>query len=156
MLDAGWHTFSHAGERVTATATISPRDPHGGQSCLRLSAIPIDRANSTGAIESAPLWATTPGIAVRRGEVVRFSGWLRVVKQVTGSVDGLMVVDSLGGPALAHRVRDAGGWQRFSLVRAAPADGAASLTFALTGLGVVEIDDVAVERVFSTGQSSYR
>jgi hypothetical protein len=62
-------------------------------------------------------------------------------------VDGLLVFDSLGGPALAERVGVTPSWRRLVLYRIAPdtaADEPLSVTFALTGMGEARIDDVSI------------
>jgi hypothetical protein len=72
---------------------------------------------------------------------------------VKGSVDGLLVFDSLGGPALAERVGPSGQWRRLVLYRIVPGDAAGeplTVTFALTGLGEARIDDVSI-RVLDRG-----
>jgi hypothetical protein len=72
---------------------------------------------------------------------------VRVNAPVVGSVDDLMVIDSLGGPALAVRVGPAAGWQKIELFRVAVTDGPINVTFALTGLGEAWIDDVGIRPV---------
>jgi hypothetical protein len=75
-------------------------------------------------------------------------------------LDGVMVYDSLAGPALAARF-DApvapngagnGVWREFTLYRAVPPDASRdrgkaelTITFVLTGLGEAWIDDVTIE-----------
>ena len=61
-----------------------------------------------------------------------------------GSIDGLQIMDSLGGPDMALRIREAPSWQPFRLIRAATSDGNVSVTIALSGLGKAQIDDVAI------------
>ena len=81
---------------------------------------------------------------VEAGQIVCIHGWVNVPSPITGSVDGLMIFDSLGGEALADRVGRTAGWKEFALYRIAPQSAAMNVTFALTGLGEVWIDDVAV------------
>ena len=66
---------------------------------------------------------------------------------ITGSVDGLMIIDSFGQESLAQRIGQTEGWQEFTLYRIAPHSGHLSVTFALTGLGEARIDDVTIESV---------
>ena len=73
-----------------------------------------------------------------------------VSKPVAGSVDGLFVFDSLGGPALGERVAATKTWRRLVLHRIVPADSAGeplTVTFALTGLGEAFIDEVSIRTV---------
>jgi hypothetical protein len=72
-----------------------------------------------------------------------------VSEKIIGSVDGLMVIDSLGGESLAARIDVSSGWREFVMYRAASQPGELTVTFALTGLGDVWIDDVSIRLVRS-------
>ena len=74
-------------------------------------------------METAPIEIVSPPVAVRRGQLIRIHGWVRVPRPITASPDGLQVFDSFGGPALAERIRTTDGWREFVLYRAAPRDG---------------------------------
>ena len=47
---------------------------------------------------------------------------------------------------MADRFHHTTGWQPFSLIRVAPANGSVQLTFALMGLGEVSIDNVTIQK----------
>jgi hypothetical protein len=96
-------------------------------------------------IESPPLWITSPPVAVQAGELLRIQGWVHVPRPITGSVDGLLIVDSLGGEALAGRIDKTPRWQQFTLYRVAPQAGPVTVTFALTGIGEAWLDDVTIQ-----------
>jgi hypothetical protein len=64
-----------------------------------------------------------------------------------GSVDGLLVIDTLSGEALASRVQNGSDWRQFLVYRAAMATGPMAVTFALAGMGEVWIDDVTIQTV---------
>ncbi len=68
-------------------------------------------------------------------------------QRIAGSVDGLLIVDSLGGEPLAERIMQTKGWQEFSLYRAAPHSGPMTVTFALTGLGEAFLDDITIQPI---------
>jgi hypothetical protein len=65
-------------------------------------------------------------------------------------MDGLLIYDSLAGPALAHRIDRTNGWKEFSLYRAASENGTMTVTFALSGFGQAWIDQVTVQAVTAT------
>jgi hypothetical protein len=67
-----------------------------------------------------------------------------VPKQIVGNVDGLTIIDSLGGPELALRVRQTSDWQTFRLVRPVNDSSDETVSFILNGIGTASIDDVAV------------
>jgi hypothetical protein len=97
------------------------------------------------------VWITTPAVPVEPGQVVRIHGWVNVPAAITGSVDGLLVIDSLAGIDLAERIDKTAGWREFILFRAVEQSGPMTVTFALSGLGEVRLDDVAIEVMQSVG-----
>ena len=61
------------------------------------------------------------------------------------------------GRAMAERIGQTPGWQEFRLYRTATAAGPLTVTFALTGLGEVRIDDVTIRKVtLPTPKFTYR
>jgi hypothetical protein len=140
----GWQNISHAGDAVRTWVELSPQSPGGTGTSLRLQATATDPKSPPAVIENPPLQIISPPIPVRRGQLVRVGGWVRVPEQITASPDGLLIYDSLGGAMLGQRFQRTEGWQEFSFYRVAATNGGLSLTFALTGLGEVAIDDVSV------------
>ena len=69
-----------------------------------------------------------------KGKSLRVTGWVRIDEPIQESIDGLEIVDSLGGPELALTVRQTTGWQPFQIVRGVPESTELRVTFALTGL----------------------
>jgi hypothetical protein len=96
-------------------------------------------------VETAPVWVNSAPLQLQAGQWVRIHGWVRVDRPILGSVDGLMVVDSLGGPCLAQRVYVTNGWQEIALWRGTPHAAELVITCALTGTGQVLIDEFTVE-----------
>ena len=96
-------------------------------------------------LETAPIWITSPPVHVEAGQVVAIRGFVRIPMAIRGGADRLMILDSLGGEALALRVGQTAGWQPFALYRAAPQSGQVNVTFVLSGLGEVRLDDVAIQ-----------
>ncbi|MBL9124690.1 MAG: hypothetical protein JNG90_13725 [Planctomycetaceae bacterium] len=142
---AGWRYFQHTDPTVRTWVGPSPDQPRSGQQSLCLRVTPANPRVAVELIESAPVWITSPAIQVAAGQTLRIRGWVRVPRPITGSIDGLMILDSLTGEALAERIRRTEGWQEFVLYRAVPHSGRFSVTFAMTGLGEAWIDDVQVE-----------
>jgi hypothetical protein len=145
MVQAGWHQSLHPIEGIETTVEVSPGGTAKGRSCLRMEVRPKDPAMATTLVETAPVWITSPAVQVRRGEIVRVRGKVRVSTPIRGSVDGLLIVDSLGGEALAERFGATREWEEFVMYRAAPGDGEMTVTFALTGFGEAMIDDVEIQ-----------
>ncbi len=155
MLQAGWHHFQHPAPGVFSGADLSPGCAHGGRYGLRLAARPQDAKNPPTMIESPPLWVTGPKVNVQAGEVICIQGWVQIPAPITGSVDGLLIVDSLGGEALEERIGETTGWKQFTLYRVVPESGQMTVSFALSGLGEAWLDDVYVGPVGpSTGATA--
>ena len=142
LLQAGWQHHQFQAEGVPSAVQLSAAEPKSGRFCLQLRA--WDGDPQPGFLAAPPVWVTSPPVPVAAGELVRIHGWVRVVGPIGASVDGLMLVDSLGGPALAERIGPAPEWQEFSSYRIAADSGTMSVSFVLTGLGQAEIDDVTI------------
>jgi hypothetical protein len=177
MVRAGWRHLEKPAAGIETTCEFVADAAHSGRTGLRLSAsfrpkqpntappgsdpVPADApaAKPTAAkppsppdvIETSPTWIITAPVPVEAGQLVLIRGWVQIPTPITGSVDGLMIVDSLGGEDLALRISKTTGWQPFSLLRVAPQSGALTVTFALTGLGEVRLDDVAIQVVEPAG-----
>jgi hypothetical protein len=143
-VDAGWHHVVHPLAGIETTVDISPGGTANGRACLRMEVRAKEAAGDDALVETTPVWITSPQVAVRQGEIIRIKGRVRVATPVRGSVDGLMIVDSLGGEGLAERFGQTGGWEDFVLYRAAPQDGQVTVTFALTGFGEAMLDDITI------------
>ena len=144
----GWRHFAQPLSDIVTAVEISKAKPADGTGSLRLVAGPKDSDAAPVVVETPPVWVTTPPIAAPPGKLVEISAMVRVEKPIIGSVDGLMVFDSLGGPALAERVGPTKTWRRLVLYRVVPADMVdepLTVTFALTGLGAAEIDEVSIK-----------
>jgi hypothetical protein len=147
MIAAGWKHYRHPQDNITSAVDLSPQTAHSGQGGLRLRAVATDSSHAPSAVESPPMWVTTAAVPVERGQLLEIQGWVRVTRPITGSVDGLLIIDSLTGEALAHRVTQPGEWQSFSVYRAVGRTGTMNVTFALSGLGEAWVDDVSIRPV---------
>ena len=99
------------------------------------------------ALERPPVWITSSPVPVRQGQLVRIHGWVQVPRPLSGGREGLLLFDSLTGPALGERVYATSGWREFSLYRAVPENGEMRVTIALTGLGEAWLDDLSVSLI---------
>lgn len=154
MFQEGWQRFRHSTEGVADQADLARVAAQSGQLGLRLSAEPSDPERVPAQIESPPTWMTTAPVQARQGEVVRIAGKVRIAKTIQGSADGLLVVDSFGGEALAERFRAPAGWRSFTFYRVATETGPLTVSFVLTGLGEAWIDDVSVQVLQETQASA--
>lgn len=145
MLAAGWRQFQYAQRGISAATELSTTHVHGGQHSLRLAATSEDALAAASLIEVPPVWVTTPSMEVEAGDLVRIHGWIHVPTPISGSLDGLLIADSLGGETLAERVGETKGWREFTLFRRVFRHASLQVSFALTGLGEAWLDDLSVE-----------
>jgi hypothetical protein len=145
MVWAGWQHFEHPQDGVRTEAELSSAAPKGGRYSLRMAARAIDERAAAGLVETPPVWITSPAVQAGAGQWFRISGWVYVPEPISGSLDGLMIIDSLGGEPLAERLGEARQWKLFTLYRAAPRSGPLRVTIALTGFGEAWVDNVMIE-----------
>jgi len=155
-LREGWDHIEYRLDGVFSEADLSPAAARSGKLGLRISAHPSDVEQPVSLVETSPAWIKTPPIAVERHALMAIHGWVNVPRPITGSVDGLMIIDSLGEEPLAQRIGQTDGWQEFTMYRVAPQSGHLTVKFALSGLGEAWIDDVTVQPVESGGPLASR
>ncbi|MFN0054041.1 MAG: hypothetical protein ACKV0T_17820 [Planctomycetales bacterium] len=135
---------------VQATAELCPR-PHKGTYALRLIAAPVVSQEPPAQIDDRPVTVTTPPVTVYEGQLVYTSGWVKVAAPSLRNLDGVMLYDSIGGPATALRWRSRTEWQKFELVREVTKTGPFTLTLTLSGLGEVFFDDFQIIPIATGG-----
>jgi hypothetical protein len=151
MQAAGWRHFQHATAGVHVQANLIPEAAHSGRAGLRLLATSAAPEAPPTLVETPPIWIITPAVPVQAGSLIRIQGWVHVPVAITGSVDGLLIFDSLSGEALAERIGETTGWQPFTLYRIATHTGPMTVTFALSGVGEAWIDDVTIQTLRPAG-----
>ncbi|MCH7729299.1 MAG: hypothetical protein IH991_22895 [Planctomycetes bacterium] len=146
MRDQGWHNNVADEPEVESSVRLLPQAAHAGKFGLQLRvALAADQSEIPAALETEPIQITTAPVLVRAGQLVRVHGWLNVRMPIQGSLDGLMIRDSIGGVELAQRVWQPNGWQPFTFYRVATRDGRFTTTFVLSGIGEVWLDDISVQ-----------
>ena len=153
LMQLGWQHVSQPLPGVQPKAELSAQTPHSGRYCLQLSAEASPRSAAPQIVGRPLVRITSPPVHVAAGDVLEITGWVRVPKPIVGNIDGLTIVDSLGGPELAIHVRQSADWQQFRLIRGANESADETVTFLLNGLGAASIDDVSIHML---GQPSAR
>ncbi len=151
LLAAGWRHQQLPIEGIETAVRLSPTAPHSGAFCLELEARALDAGAPAPVVPASPVWVRSRPVRIRTGELVEITGRARVPEELLGSVDGLEIVDSLGGPELATRIKSARSWQPFRMIRVASADVDVTVTIGLTGLGVAQVDDLAIRTLRLSG-----
>ncbi len=128
-----------------ATPPTTVELPKQGKQCLKLEIKPKPGTVAPAALERTLLALTSPVVHLQPGTLVQVSGWVRIPRFITATVDGALIYDSAGGEPLAVRLTDATPWKKITLYRRVPDSGTMYVTLALTGLGAVYFDDVRIE-----------
>jgi hypothetical protein len=152
MVSSGWEHVQHPDNNVKTTVELAPQAARSGKLGLRLRVAPVDPQSPPGMIESPPVWVTAPEVRLAPGTWIRIHGYVKIPAPIQGSVDGVMIADSLGGKALAERIGSTKGWKEFTLYRVMNQSGAVTLTIAMSGLGEVHVDDVTIEPLAGAGK----
>jgi hypothetical protein len=149
-LDAvGWQYVPFTTNNLQASAMLIT-EARSGRRALELAAAPtkVEDEEDVGpppVVEHTRVAMVSPPVAVREGQVVRITGFVRLPKGVTGSVDGAMVWDSLGGEGLALRFQKAKDWTPFTIHRPVRKDGKVRIHLVMTGVGAAQFDDLRIE-----------
>lgn len=129
---------------VRTHAEVYFQQPHSGKSCLHLIAGLAPGQDPPAVISEKPLTIVTPPVTVYKGQIVLISGWVKMAAPSIGSLDGAMLYDSIGGPALALRWHKPADWREFELVREVTETTDLTLTMSLSGLGDIRFDDLKI------------
>ena len=144
MVRAGWQHFQFAQPEVKTEVELSPQGAAAGRFGLHIRAVAANAQAVPPLLESIPVWVTSPPVNIEAGTMIAIAGKVKINSPIVGSVDGLMVFDSIGGEALSERIGETKGWKDFVLYRVVPTSGPITVSFALTGLGDVYIDEVTI------------
>ena len=153
LAGAGWRHFALEQQDLRTAVEIDRTRPAVGTGSLSIKAEPTSPTEAPVVVETPPVWVVTPAVRVPAGRLLEIQARVWVPQPIKGSVDGLLVFDSLGGPALAERVGMTPAWRRLVLYRIVPENAGEeplTVTFALTGMGEARIDDVSI-RVMERG-----
>jgi hypothetical protein len=143
MIAAGWKHTQESHKAVRSVAELYPKAKQGSYS-LRLVAAPIPGQEPPVYLSRPSVTVTSPPVAVRRGQIVQISGWVRVATPIVGNLDGAVLYDTLGGYRRALRWTAGGDWGRFKLFREVRTDGEFRVTMLLSGMGEIQFDDLQV------------
>jgi len=140
----GWQHIEAPLAGIETKVQLSGVAPREGRYCLQLSSLAVPPGSAPQLVARPLVWITSPPIRATAGEPLEISGWVRVTEPISGSIEGLEVIDSLGGRELALRVRHTEDWQPFRMIRGANETTNVTLTFALRGVGSACVDGVMV------------
>lgn len=93
MLIEGWSHSQNKIDGIRATAELYTH-PHNGKYSLRMVAVFRDELSYKRGVYGTPVKVVSPPVMVRHGEIIHAKGWIKVVKPITGSVEGLIIHDN--------------------------------------------------------------
>jgi hypothetical protein len=142
---AGWSYDPHMDEGIEASALLIPAFQKKGGRALELR-VESKSPEPPTSLDATRVTIKSSPVPVEAGQIVRIKGMIRVPTDITGSPDGAMIWDSLGGEPLALRfVNSVKDWKPFALVRPVHETGELRLHMVMTGLGTIELDDLIIE-----------
>jgi hypothetical protein len=147
LMAAGWRHYRQTNVKAMSAVELVPAPGSRPGTCMLLRAAPTETEIAPRLVETPPVWITSPTVQVTQGQLVRIEGEIYIPHAITGSVDGLLIAESIGGEPLAYRAGVTQGWQRFTLYRVATRTAPLSVTIALTGHGEAWIDDITIRTV---------
>jgi hypothetical protein len=146
MIEDGWQHGRSGLEGVRAATELYPATApkSSGQYCLRMVVVPTDLENPPALIDGSPVTVSTPPVDVRTGDILHVSGWVRVRFPADDRLDHAVIYDTIQGRSSGLRLKRNRVWQRFEFVRVADRDEPFQVSFALEGLGEMQIDDIQI------------
>lgn len=145
MTAQGWENHRANEQNFITHVELTMTAAVDGERALSMSVAPGDtQLESDTLVDRTPLWIKSSKVPVKAGQFVRIHGWVKVPKIISGSHDGLMIIDSIGGSELAERIAVTSGWREFSVYRCPTQDTELQLTMALTGMGQALLDEFSV------------
>ncbi len=145
MTSNQWENHRSGDESLRTLVELSSDSAVRGKQSLLLQVDSV--AAEDALVDRTPLWIKSAPVTVKGGQLIRIHGWVRIDRPITGSLDGLMIIDSVGGPQMAERLSMTQGWQEFTIYRCPPDDTDVRITFAMTGIGSVLIDEVDLRAI---------
>jgi hypothetical protein len=138
--EAGWSYDPHVTDDAIPSAMLIPA--RAGKS-LEIKVEPAGEPPFV--LENTRVQIASPPVKVEAGQIIRIEGKIKIPKDITASVDGAMVWDSLGGEALALRFTRSTAGESFEIVRPVRESGEVRLHLVMTGLGSCEFDDLSMK-----------
>lgn len=147
LQNASWLAYQSREAGIETSLAIGDQAAHTGKGYLALRA--STPAPSRNDVDAASVAMTTAEIAVRKGDLVRYSLWARS-GNAGETASQLEIFDSLGGRDLGLRLETTPTWTNLVFYRFAPEDGHAVLTAALLGVGQIDLDSIEVQTLSPT------
>ncbi len=160
MVAEGWTIDRRLEDRVQSQASIASEAGPDRSGALQIDASSIDRNPIPGGYAGASLHMSSPKIDVPNQSLVHCEGLVRVIGGGIDPQAGLLVYDEEGGPALGQLISpqtgDASTWQHINLYRFQTQPDGVRMHLEIRGATRVLIDQLRVEYLMPSSQSSFQ
>ncbi len=145
LLAAGWENSRSSDTSIKTLVELSSQAKVAGEFGLKLAA--QSQSEITSLVHSTPLKISSAPVTMASGKLYRIHGWINVPQLISGSREGLVIFDSVAGRDMGLRINKTEGWEEFTLYRSTIEPTSMRLSFHLTGIGVVLLDEVTVTAI---------
>lgn len=158
--DASWGLDRRLEERVSSQVSVEASAGPDGSSAMRFTANSIRGQSVGGGFEGSCLRLFSPALLVSPGSLVRIDCLVKVIRNSQTPQAGLLVYDSVGGPASGQLVRldpeiPAGQWQRVSLHRLVHQQDGIRVMMEMRGEGEFLVDQIEASLITPSMRSTY-
>lgn len=144
MLQHGWEQKVETQANLHGDVELTPHEHKTGSYSLHLRAWSNDPSQENLIVALPPVTVHSAMVTVEPGQFLKIQGWLKIPQPITGSRDGLIVAESVGGKSMGIHMQQTDDWQQFVLYRMADETGKVRIMFSLSGLGEAFVDAVSV------------
>lgn len=154
MLAAGWKQDRRLEDQVEVLTEIVPIAPDGSGNALRIIARGKER-EVPGGYAGSSLRIRSGAIQVTAGQVIRIEGRVKVQAGCTKPQSGLLVYESIEGPALGQLLKSPQNvWLPLRIYRVVERTGPLEIMLEMRGEGDVLIDDLTVSAAIFAPQDN--
>ena len=145
LMKNSWENVRTTDPEVETLVELSPLAAVAGKFGLKITS--ATSQHKPGLTQIAPLKIISGPVAIPASKMIRSHGWVKMDKPLSGTNEGLLVFDSLGGREMGQRIRSTNGWEEVVFYRAATEATELRLNFVLTGMGQVMLDEFTIRSI---------
>lgn len=142
----GWTRDVTSSKQVAVYDALDPSHVHEGDYCLRMVSVPTENQPVV-TIDEPVVRYETPAIPVKAGELLHVTGWIRIPRPLTSSLEGFRIYDTQFGSANALQWSQETEWKQFEMMRPIWKQEDVHIVMELYGLGDVAIDHVQIKTI---------
>ncbi len=140
----GWTRDLTTSEQIVVYDALDPSNVREGEYSLRMVAVAAENQHVTNT-ENASVRYQSPPISVKSGDLLHVTGWVKIPRDITDSLEGFRIYDTQFGASCALQWTEETDWHQFQMLRPIWKQEDLKLILELHGLGDVAIDDLKVQ-----------